>query len=71
MPKFRTKSIIVEARRLTGQVELLGSDGLLRGTPGDWLVTISRDDRKICMHAEFVSSYEPVDEEAQRELNKS
>ena len=70
MPKYRTKSILVEARRLKNSMEILVPDGLARGKPGDWLVTRAPNDKIICTHEQFVSTYEPVDDAARLEIYK-
>lgn len=67
MPQFRTKQVEIEAARVWRWfgVDREGST-MLRGSPGDWLITIPGDGRLACPDQVFRRVFEPVDDHGRR-----
>jgi hypothetical protein len=62
MPKFRKKPVVIEAVRLTEQVEIKTLEGTMVGEPGDWLITGVKGEQYPCKPDIFEATYEPVEE---------
>jgi hypothetical protein len=66
MPRFRKRPVVVEAVLLTRSVLIETPEGVMRGEPGDWLITGVNGEQYPCKADVFRKTYEPADEEAQR-----
>jgi len=69
MPRFRRKSVEIEARKIMKAMTIKTLDGIMFGNPGDWLVTGIRGEQYFMKRGIFVKMYEPVDENAEFEMN--
>ncbi|WP_026487617.1 hypothetical protein [Caldanaerobius polysaccharolyticus] len=63
MPKFRKKPIIVEAIQITRPMTVKTPGGIMRGNPGDWLITGIKGEQYFCKNDIFHQTYEPVKED--------
>ena len=70
MPKFCKRPVTIEAVRIREQVAISTLEGTLVGNAGDWLITGVKGEKYQCEDTIFRKTYEPVDEEAQAELNR-
>jgi len=67
---FKKKPVIIEARRLTTQMEVLTLEGIMRGSAGDWLIKGVEGEKYICKDAIFRQTYEPIGDDAQQEWGR-
>jgi len=58
MPKFRRKPIIVDAEQLDAPTSVETLEGVMRGEPGDWLVTGIAGEKYIVKDFIFRQIYE-------------
>lgn len=59
MPQFRKRPVVVEAVRLTRPMTVETLEGVMRGEPGDWLITGVAGEQYFCKHEIFKATYEP------------
>ena len=64
MPRFIKKPVVIEAVRLTCQVEIDTLEGKMIGGVGDWLITGVKGEQYPCRDDIFRATYEPADGEA-------
>ena len=62
MPKFRKKPVVVEAIQITHPTKVKTLEGVMRGNPGDWLITGVHGEQYFCKDEIFRKTYEPVKE---------
>tara|TARA_Y100000296_G_scaffold64434_1_gene75614 strand:+ start:7291 stop:7611 length:321 start_codon:yes stop_codon:yes gene_type:complete len=60
MPKFRKLPVVVDAVRITEQVEIETLEGTMVGNVGDWLITGIDGEKYPCKDEIFRKTYEPV-----------
>lgn len=65
MPKFRKKSIVIDAVRIKEGVAISTREGTLIGYPGDWLITGIEGEEYPCDDTIFRQTYEPADPQAE------
>jgi len=63
MPKFRKKPVVIEARRITESMTVETLEGVMRGNPGDWLITGVKGEQYFCKDDIFRATYEPEKED--------
>lgn len=66
MAMFRTRPIEVEAIKLHQEISIQTLEGVMRGIPGDWLITGVKGEQYPCKDDVFRATYEPVDTEAEK-----
>lgn len=57
---YRTKSVIIEATKMTAQISLTAQKG---GEAGDWLIMGVDGKLSVLPEQEFFEKFEPVDDE--------
>lgn len=62
MPTFVRKPVEVEAVRITRPMTVETLEGVMRGEPGDWLVTGVKGEQWFIKDDLFRLTYEPVEE---------
>lgn len=75
MPKFRKKPVVIEAvqwfpgKEITGvdvanpgddQAEIETLEGIMRVSPGDWIITGVKGERYPCKPDIFAATYDPA-----------
>jgi len=68
--KFRKKTTIIEAICITQPMIIKGSTGIMRGKPGDWLITSQAGEEYFVTERAFQMNYEPLDENAENYLKE-
>ncbi len=63
MAKFRKKPVTIDAIRITRPMTVETLEGVMKGEPGDWLITGVKGEQYFCKDEIFRKTYEPVDEE--------
>ena len=71
MPKFRKKSVVIDAERITEEVRIKTREGELTGYPGEWLITGVHGEKYPCGDDLFRATYEPENTEAKVAWNKN
>ena len=68
MPLFRRMPFVVHARRVREEerVQVFGRDFVAK--PGDWILGKANERQSVCNDKLFRELYEPVDDEARKEL---
>jgi hypothetical protein len=62
MAKYRKIPVVIEAVRLTEQIEIKTLEGVMVGQVGDWLITGVAGEQYPCKHEIFIRTYEPVED---------
>lgn len=63
MAKFRKKPVVIDAIRISRPMTVETLEGVMKGEPGDWLITGVNGEQYFCKDEIFRKTYEPVDEE--------
>ena len=63
MAKYRKRPVVIEAVKLTRQIEIKTLEGVMVGNVGDWLITGVKGEQYPCKPDIFKATYEPVDGE--------
>ena len=70
MPKFRRKPVVVEAFQTKYKVTISTPEGVIFAQPGAWIITGVKGEQYPCRDDIFRQLYEPVDEDAEKALEK-
>lgn len=62
--KFRKKPVVIDAVRITEEVEIDTREGTLKGYPGEWLITGIHGEKYPCGDDIFRQTYEAADDQA-------
>lgn len=62
MPKYVRKPVEVEAVRITRPMTVETLEGVMRGEPGDWLVTGLKGEQWFIKDDLFRLTYDPVED---------
>ena len=68
MPKFRKKPVVIEAYQTTEARDIPTLEGVLRASPGDWIIRGVQNEEYACKPDIFLETYEPADAEAEAAL---
>lgn len=61
MAKYRKKPVEIEATQITRPMTVETLEGVMRGNPGDWLITGVKGEQYFCKDDIFQMTYELVD----------
>jgi len=62
MAKYRKKSIVIDAVRITRKLAIETLEGIMLGDVGDWLITGVNGEQYPCKDDVFQKTYDPVED---------
>jgi len=65
MPKFKKRPVVIEAVQIRLPMTVETLEGVMRGEPGDWLITGVKGEQYFCKPDIFIKTYEPTDATAE------
>lgn len=69
MPRFKKRPVVIHATRLSRTMTVETLEGVMKGNPGDWLITGVNGEQYFCKNDIFLKTYSPVDNEAAKLYN--
>lgn len=63
MGKYVKKPIVIEATQISRPMTVETLEGVMRGNPGDWLITGVEGEQYFCADSVFQKTYEPWEPE--------
>lgn len=67
--KFRKKPVVIDAYRTPHELFIDTSEGQMRASPGDWIITGVKGEVYPCKPDIFEMTYEPVDEPVESQFS--
>lgn len=62
MAKYRKKPVVIDAIRITRPMTVKTLEGVMQGSPGDWLITGVKGEQYFCKDDIFRITYEMLSE---------
>ena len=62
MPKFRKRPVIIEAVQISEPRFVETLEGVMKGNPGDWMITGVKGEQYFCRNDIFLQTYEKMEE---------